>query len=68
MNNISISVPAIHCNHCAHTIKMELSELPGVDNVEVDIDGKEVIVNFQDPTNEKDIRNLLVEIGYPPTQ
>jgi copper chaperone CopZ len=47
---------------------MELSELPGVDNVEVDVDGKEVIVNFQDPTNEKEIRNLLVEIGYSPTK
>ena len=66
MKNIMYRVPSIHCNHCLYTIKMELSELEGVESVQVDADKKEVALTFGAPANEQEIRELLIEINYPP--
>ena len=66
MKTILIKVPAIHCSHCAHTIKLELSELQGIKTVEVDVDKKEIIISFEQPATEQKIRDLLLEINYPP--
>jgi len=66
MKNISYKVPAIHCRHCAHTIKIELSELEGVGSVQVDVDKKEVALTLEAPASEQEIRELLIEINYPP--
>jgi len=45
---------------------MELSELEGVDSVQVDVDKKEVALTFGAPASEQEIRELLIEINYPP--
>jgi len=66
MKNISYKVPAIHCNHCTHTIKMELSEINGVESVYVDVIKKEIAVTFEPPASQQKIRDLLIEINYPP--
>lgn len=66
MEKISVNVPAIHCSHCAHTIKMELSELPGIKSIEVDVDKKEINATYEQPATEQKIRDLLIEINYPP--
>ena len=66
MKNISYKVPAIHCNHCAHTIEMELSEFKGVESVQVDVNKKEIAVTYEQPASEQEIRDLLIEINYPP--
>jgi copper ion binding protein len=63
--NKTYSVPGIHCQHCVHTIKMELSELEGVQNVDADLDTKKVSVTFDNPELEKTILETLAEIGYP---
>ncbi len=65
MKNILFKIPAIHCNHCSHTIKMELSELEGVGSVQVDVAKKEVAITFEPPASEQKIRELLIEINYP---
>ena len=65
MKKLTLSIPAIHCNHCAHTIKMELSDIEGVNTVEVDVDKKELMVAFEGPANEQAIKDLLTEINYP---
>jgi copper chaperone len=59
------SVPAISCQHCVNTIKMELSELPGVQSVDPDAITKKVKVVFEDPATEEAIIDLLEEINYP---
>ena len=65
MKNILYKIPAIHCGHCSHTIKMELSELEGVESVQVDVAKKEVAITFESPASEQKIRELLIEINYP---
>ena len=65
MENLSLKVPTIHCNHCVHTIQIEISELKGVQEVHVDLEGRSVDIRFSPPASETQIRNLLKEINYP---
>ena len=58
-------VPAIHCNHCAMTIKVELGDTIGISAVDVDVDNKQVAVTYDAPVDESTIRAILNEIGYP---
>jgi copper chaperone CopZ len=59
------NVPNITCQHCVHTIKMELSELQGVQSVNPDAVSKDVKVIFNEPASEQAIIDLLEEINYP---
>ena len=65
MTTVSYSVPAIHCEHCTHTIEMEVGELQGVQVVKADLDTKQVQVTFDAPASEEKIKALLAEIEYP---
>lgn len=65
MNTVTFSVPAIHCNHCTHTVSMELSELEGVSRVEADLESKMVTVQYDSPATEQELRDTLAEINYP---
>ena len=65
MNTVTYSIPAIHCGHCVHTIKMELSELEGVKSVEGDPSLKKIKVEFDAPATEDAIKSLLKDINYP---
>ena len=65
MTTVSYSVPAIHCEHCTHTIEMEVGELQGVQVVKADLDTKKVQITFDEPASEEKIKTLLAEIDYP---
>jgi copper chaperone CopZ len=60
---VTYSVPAIHCAHCAMSIREEVSEVEGVDGVAVDLDTKVVAISG---TNLVDaaLRAAIVEAGY----
>ncbi len=65
MTTLTLSVPAISCGHCVHTIQTELSELEGVQQVQADAAAKTVVVTFAPPASEETIKALLAEINYP---
>lgn len=65
MNIITYHVPNIHCMHCAHTIKMELGDFPGVKQVVVDIEKKDVTISYEAPATIEGIENLMAVINYP---
>jgi copper chaperone len=65
MNTITYNVPNINCNHCVHTIKMELSELIGVKSVEADPSTKKVKIEFELPATAENIEKALESINYP---
>ena len=56
-------VPAIHCEHCARSIREEVAEVPGVETVEVDLDAKTVTVAGDDVQDDL-VRAAIVEAGY----
>jgi copper chaperone len=57
------AVPAIHCEHCALSIREEVSEVPGVESVEVDLGAKTVTVLGREVSDEL-VRAAIVEAGY----
>ena len=65
MKKVTYLVPGINCMHCVHTIKTELSEIPGVMRVEANPSSKQVDIEFEEPASEEAILNLLTEINYP---
>ncbi len=65
MTTVTYSVPAISCNHCTHTIELEVGELEGVQAVKAEVDSKNVTITFDNPASEEKIKALLAEIEYP---
>ena len=68
MKTIKFKIPAIHCNHCIHTIEMELNDLDGVKNVKADLNTKSVNISYDDPADLKKMVSVLREINYPPME
>ena len=62
---VTYSVPAIHCAHCAMSIREEVSEVEGVDDVAVDLDTKVVTVSGSD-LDDAALRAAIEEAGYEP--
>jgi len=65
MTTVTYNVPAMHCNHCTHTVEMELGELEGVQQVKADLPTKKVQITFDAPASEEKIKAVLAEIDYP---
>lgn len=68
MTSVTYKVPSIHCDHCVHTIEMELGDLKGVTAVKADLETKTVQIDYQDPATLKQIKDTLKEINYPPEE
>ncbi|MGI8885948.1 MAG: heavy-metal-associated domain-containing protein [Gaiellaceae bacterium] len=60
---ITYSVPAIHCAHCAASIREEVSEVAGVDEIDVDLDDKRVTIQGRE-LDEVALRAAIAEAGY----
>ena len=60
---VTYSVPAIHCAHCAMSIREEVSEVEGVEDVAVDIDTKLVTVSGHE-LDDTALRAAIEEAGY----
>jgi len=65
MTTVTYHVPSINCKHCTHTIESELSEMPGVKEVQADLSTKNVAIQFEAPADEAKLQALLAEINYP---
>jgi copper chaperone CopZ len=57
------SVPAIHCAHCAMSIREEVFEVEGVEDVAVDLDTKVVTVSGRE-LDDTALRAAIEEAGY----
>jgi copper chaperone len=60
---VTYTVPAIHCEHCAMSIREEVSEVEGVDMVAVDIDSKVVSISGRE-LDDAALRAAIAEAGY----
>jgi copper chaperone len=63
METVTYAVPAIHCAHCELSIREELEEVAGVEDVVVDLERKLVTVTgrgLDDPL----LRGAIEEAGY----
>lgn len=60
---MTYDVPAIHCAHCAMSIREEVSEVEGVEDVAVDLDTKVVTIRGHG-LDDASLRAAIVEAGY----
>ena len=65
MTTRRISVPEIHCEHCKHSIEGALTVLPGVRAARVDVDARDVTVEFDEASvDPARIVAAIEEQGY----
>ena len=64
MKTEEIKIANLKCGGCATTIKKELLELIGVDEVKVDKDNDSVSVTYSEEIRET-ILHRLHQLGYP---
>ena len=60
---VTYSVPAIHCAHCAMSIREEISEVEGVEVIDIDLDSKLVTVSGRE-LDDGNLRAAIEEAGY----
>jgi copper chaperone len=52
------------CDHCAHAVTTEVSSLPGVAQVDVDLATRRVLVVSDQPVDDGAVRAAVEEAGY----
>jgi copper chaperone CopZ len=68
MTSKTFTAPNISCGHCIRTIETELGDLTGIKNVKAEVESKQVTVEWVAPASWDEIKDLLVEIGFPPAE
>lgn len=63
MDTALYTVPGLSCGHCETAVKLEVSALPGVEAVTVDLDSKRVEV-IGCGLDDAAIRAAIEEAGY----
>ena len=58
------TVTGMTCGHCAASVTEEISEIEGVENVDVVVDTGAVTVTSATPLDEADVRAAVEEAGY----
>lgn len=63
MEKVEYSVPGMHCGHCEAAVKEEVSAVPGVESVVVDLTTKRVEVTGEG-LDDGALRAAIEEAGY----
>lgn len=65
VQDITLSVPDISCEHCVHAINTSLGDIAGVEKVTTDIPTKTVYLRFHpEQVSLQEIEVALDDIGY----
>jgi len=62
-DTLTYSVPDMDCGHCRQAVTKEVSAVPGVESVDVDLDAKRVTV-VGDGLDDARLRAAIDEAGY----
>jgi copper chaperone CopZ len=63
MIELTYTVPGMHCVHCEHVVRDEVTAVAGVEAVEVDLDRKRVSVRGSE-FDDASIRAAIAAAGY----
>ena len=58
------TVSGMTCSHCVQAVTRELSALPGVADVQVDLAAGAVTVTSEAPLTDEEVRAAVDEAGY----
>lgn len=68
MQTVTLSVPGMNCAACPITVKLALSKVDGVSQVDVNYPDREAVVTFDDTrTSLKALTEATTNAGYPST-
>jgi copper chaperone len=60
----TFTVTGMTCGHCVASVTEEISEIPGVEAVDVVLDSGAVTVTSSQPLEEQSVRAAVEEAGY----
>jgi copper chaperone CopZ len=63
MEELTYSVPGMHCAHCERAVSEEISVVAGVESVQVDLESKRVVVRGA-ALDDAALRAAIDEAGY----
>ena len=64
MNTTTWSVEGMTCQHCVNAVTQEVSAIPGVTAVTVDLDSGQVSITSEDSLATDDVAAAIDEAGY----
>src|SRR5690606_27722747 len=64
MNTSTYTVTGMTCGHCVMSVTEEVSEVPGVTGVDVDLDSGRMTVSSDAPVDDQLVRAAVTEAGY----
>jgi copper ion binding protein len=64
MTESSYTVEGMTCGHCATSVREEVSELAGVQSVDVDVESGRVTVTSDTPLSADAVAAAVTEAGY----
>ncbi len=66
-NTTTVTAPDITCDGCANAIKNAFGRVDGVDEVQVDVETKQVTVRHEPSIDRDRIVDVLDQAGFPAT-
>lgn len=60
----NLTVTGMTCEHCVRAVTEEISALPGVEHVDIDLATGAVIVRSSSPLGDGDLLAAVQEAGY----
>ena len=64
MNTMTITVTGMTCGHCVASVTEEITELGGVEGVEVDLPTGSVTITSNEPLDPTAVAGAVEEAGY----
>ena len=64
MATATYEVTGMTCEHCVNAVRGEISQLTGVDEVNVELEGGKVTVTSAAPVDAAEIRAAVEKAGY----
>jgi copper ion binding protein len=64
MTTQTFTVTGMTCGHCVASVTEEVSEIAGVDNVDVTLETGQVTVTSAEPVDTAAVRAAVEEAGY----
>lgn len=64
MNEVTITVYGMSCDHCKSAVEDALNSLTGVSSAEVDLDGETAVISYDENKVEiEDLKSAITEAG-----
>lgn len=64
MNNKTIIIEGMQCNHCKMTVEKVLGTLDGVEKVEVNLEKKTAVIEMSKEIDQNKIKEVIEEAGF----